>query len=118
MRLDQRHPALSTPDTTNDSEPQFPGFPNTGAQPSDRYTAQANLRSTLTANLVNEFKIGGSGGATMFSPEIGTDQFKAPVANRNGFLLDINDDGDQLSDIHRSDLPARVRPRPGSSRTR
>ena len=84
---------LSTPDTTNGNEPQFPGFPNTGAQHSDRYTVQANLRSTLTANLVNEFKIGGSGGATLFSPEIGIDQFTSPVANMNGFLLDINDMG-------------------------
>ncbi len=84
---------LSTPDTTNNTEPPFPGFPNTGAQHSDRYTVQANLRSTLTANMVNEFKIGGSGGATLFSPEIGISQFNAPIANMNGFLLDINDMG-------------------------
>jgi hypothetical protein len=84
---------LSTPDTTNGREPQFPGFPNTGAQHSDRYTVQANLRSTLTSNLVNEFKVGGSGGATLFSPEIGPDQFNAPVANMAGFFLDINDVG-------------------------
>jgi hypothetical protein len=80
---------LSTPDTTNNREPQFPGFPNTGNQHSDRYTAQLNLRSTLTANLVNEFKIGGSGGATKFSPEIGPSQF----TDMNGFFLDINDMG-------------------------
>ena len=85
---------LSTPDTTNGNEPQFPGFPNTGAQHSDRYTAQANLRSTLTGNLVNEFKVGGSGGATLFSPEIGVHQFQGtPVADMGGFLLDINDMG-------------------------
>ena len=84
---------VSTPDTTNGREPQFPGFPNTGAQLSDRYTVQANLRSTLSQNLVNEFKIGGSGGATQFSPEIGPDQFNAPVANMGGFFLDINDMG-------------------------
>jgi hypothetical protein len=84
---------LSTPDTTNNTEPPFPGFPNTGAQHSDRYTVQANLRSTLTSNLVNEFKVGGSGGATLFSPEIGPDQFRSSVANMNGFNLDINDMG-------------------------
>ena len=84
---------LSTPDTTNGNEPQFPGFPNTGAQHSDRYTVQANLRSTLTTNLVNEFKVGGSGGATLFSPEISPAQFSAPVANMAGFNLDINDMG-------------------------
>ena len=84
---------VSTPDTTNGREPQFPGFPNTGAQLSDRYTAQVNLRSTLSQNMVNEFKIGGSGGATQFSPEIGPAQFNAPVANMGGFFLDINDMG-------------------------
>ena len=48
---------LSEPDTTNNREPVFPGFPNFGNQHSDRYTVQANLRSTLTSNLVNEFNI-------------------------------------------------------------
>ena len=84
---------LSTPDTTNNTEPAFPGFPVTGAQHSDRYTAQMNLRSTLSPNMVNEFKIGGSGGATLFSPEIQADDFNASVANMGGFFLDINDMG-------------------------
>ena len=84
---------LSTPDTTNSREPNFPGFPGFGNQHSDRYTVQANLRSTLTANLVNEFKIGGSGGPTKFSPEIGINQFQGtPVADQGGFFLDINGD--------------------------
>ena len=60
---------VSTPDTTNNREPKFPGFPVTGSQISDRYTVQGTLRSTLGANLVNELRIGGSGGATLFSPE-------------------------------------------------
>jgi hypothetical protein len=84
----------SSPDTTNNREPQFPGFPNTGSQLSDRYTVQANLRSTFTQNLVNEFKVGGSGGATKFSPEIGPSQFSGTaVADMGGFALDINDMG-------------------------
>jgi hypothetical protein len=85
---------LSTPDTTNGREPVFPGFPNFGNQHSDRYTAQVNLRSTLTGNLVNEFKVGGSGGATLFSPEIGPGQFSGTsIADQGGYLLDINDVG-------------------------
>jgi hypothetical protein len=85
---------LSTPDTTNNREPVFPGFPNFGNQHSDRYTVQTNLRSTLTGNLVNEFKIGGSGGATRFSPEIGPAQFGGTaIADQGGFFLDINDVG-------------------------
>ncbi|HVL66237.1 MAG TPA: TonB-dependent receptor [Vicinamibacterales bacterium] len=84
---------LSTPDTTNNREPNFPGFPGTGNQHSDRYTMQSTLRSTLTQNLVNEFKVGGSGGATRFSPEIGPAQFQGtPVADQGGFFLDINGD--------------------------
>ena len=37
-----------------------------GAQHSKRYAFQTNLRSTLGSNLVNEFKVGFTGGATMF----------------------------------------------------
>jgi hypothetical protein len=84
---------LSSPDTTNSREPNFPGFPAFGEQVSDRYTVQANLRSTLTGNLVNEFKIGGSGGPTQFSPGTSIDQFRGTsVADQGGFFLDINGD--------------------------
>lgn len=84
---------LSTPDTTNNREPNFPGFPNTGAQHSDRYTLQGSLRSTVTNNLVNEFRVGRSGGATKFSPEIGINQFTGTaIADQGGYLLDINGD--------------------------
>ena len=38
---------VSTPDTTNNREPNFPGFPNTGSQVSDRYITRGTLRSTL-----------------------------------------------------------------------
>ena len=82
---------VSTPDTTNNREPNFPGFPNTGSQVSDRYITRGTLRSTLGANLVNEFTVGGSGGATMFSPEIAASQFGGTsVAEQAGFLLNIN----------------------------
>ena len=82
---------LSTPDSLNNREPAFPGFPAFGNQHSDRYTVQANLRSTLTQNMVNEFKIGGSGGATMFAPETAISQFEGTsVADQGGFFLDIN----------------------------
>ena len=81
----------SNPDTTNDREPRFPGFPGYGSQPSQRYTTQFNLRSTLSQNLVNEFKIGGSGGATKFSPEISAAQYSGtPVADQEGFQLNLS----------------------------
>ena len=84
---------LSTPDTTNNREPNFPGFPGTGNQHSDRYTVQGTLRSTLSQNLVNELRVGRTGGATLFSPEIGIGQFEGtPVADQGGYFLDINGD--------------------------
>jgi hypothetical protein len=59
---------MSDPDTLNNSEPSFPGFPGTGYQDSFRYATQVSLRSTISASMVNEFRVGGTGGATKFSP--------------------------------------------------
>jgi hypothetical protein len=59
---------MSNPDTLNNTEPTFPGLPGTGFQDSFRYASQVSLRSTLSGNLVNEFRVGGTGGATKFSP--------------------------------------------------
>ena len=56
---------------------------------------QGTLRSTLGQNLVNEFKIGGSGGATLFGPEKSVSQYTGSIANTQGFFLDI----DNLADI-------------------
>ena len=67
----------STPDTTNSAQPPFPGFTNTGSQQSTRWTTSESLRSTLTDNLVNEFRVGATGGATLFSPEIAASMFTA-----------------------------------------
>ena len=60
----------STPDTTNNAQLPFPGFATTGSQQSTRWTTSESLRSTFGANLVNEFRVGGIGGATLFSPEL------------------------------------------------
>jgi hypothetical protein len=81
---------MSNPDTLNNSEPTFPGFPGTGYQDSFRYATQVSLRSTMTSNLVNEFRIGGTGGATKFSPNrtaeswAGIDQPRRVVRNGRG----------------------------------
>lgn len=82
---------LSDPDTLNNRDPRFPGFPVFGAQHSKRYTFQTNLRSTFGTNVVNEFKVGFTGGATMFSPEILTAPWSgSSVADQAGFFLDID----------------------------
>ena len=82
---------LSDPDTLNGRDPLFPGFPVFGAQHSKRYAFQTNLRSTFGTNLVNEFKVGFTGGATMFSPEILSAPWSgSSVADQTGFFLDID----------------------------
>ena len=63
------------PDFLNGAEPRFPGFANWGGQYSNRYMAQASLRSTFGANKVNEFRWGYSGGTTQWNPEFAKSQF-------------------------------------------
>src|SRR5260370_35700376 len=75
----------STPDTTNNGQVPFPGFPNTGSQQSTRWTTSESLRSTFSANVVNEFRVGGTGGATYFSPELTPSMF----ANTAGMRLNF-----------------------------
>jgi hypothetical protein len=65
----------STPDTTNTRQASFPGFAATGSQQSTRWTTSEGLRSTFGSNMVNEFRIGATGGATLFSPEFTPDVF-------------------------------------------
>jgi len=79
----------STPDTTNGAEPSFPGFSNTGSQQSTRWTTSESLRTTISANMVNEFRIGATGGATYFSPEIVKDMFSGQTPDMFGLALNI-----------------------------
>ncbi len=76
----------STPDTTNNAQMPFPGFPMTGSQQSTRWTTSESLRSTFSTNLVNELRVGGTGGATLFSPELEPGMFAAT----GGYRLNFN----------------------------
>jgi hypothetical protein len=80
----------SDPDTTNGREPRFPGFPHTGSQQSTRYSTSNWLRSTFSTNLVNEFRVGATGGATQFSPELNPSMWSDSVGNQGGFNLNFN----------------------------
>src|SRR5262249_6723297 len=73
------------PDFLNNVEPAFPGFPNQGQQPADRYTGSVAVRSTLAPTLVNEARAGLSGGPSRFNPGASTGDFASPVAKQNGF---------------------------------
>jgi len=59
----------SNPDTTNSQQIRFPGFPIYGSQQSTRYSTAEALRSTFGDNIVNELRVGATGGATFFSRE-------------------------------------------------
>ena len=76
----------STPDTTNNAQLPFPGFTTTGSQQSTRWTTSESLRSTFTNNLVNEFRVGGTGGATLFSPELAADMWGGSGVGGQGGL--------------------------------
>src|SRR5262249_29204450 len=70
------------PDFLNNVEPQFPGFPNQGSQPADRYTGALSMRSILTPRFVNEIRAGLSGGPSRFNPEASAKDFSGSVANQ------------------------------------
>ncbi|HEX8181864.1 MAG TPA: TonB-dependent receptor [Pyrinomonadaceae bacterium] len=89
-------------DFLNNLDPSFPGFTNTAGQNSNRFSNTTALRSTLTASLVNEARLGFAGGNS-FSV-VGRDQF----ANQGGFDLAFSDSVNQsvvLSDVTANNFP-------------
>lgn len=80
----------SNPDLTNSVEPRFPGFPVAGSQQGTRYTSSNALRSTLSGTMVNEFRVGFTGGSTYFSPELNAGMWSAATGGQGGFHLNIN----------------------------
>jgi hypothetical protein len=84
-----RNQLLSDPDTTNSRQRVFPGFPHHGLQDSARFTWQGSVRSVLSKNMVNEVRIGGTGGATLFSPDITPGMFDNDgIGDMNGYGID------------------------------
>lgn len=78
---------VSNPDTGNSYQPIFPGFPVRGKQDSERYTMQFSLRSALTPTMVNEFRVGATGGATLFAPDLSSEMFGQSVGNMGGYAI-------------------------------
>jgi hypothetical protein len=97
------------PDFLNNVEPQFPGFPNQGSQPADRYTGALSMRSILTPRLVNEIRGGLSGGPSRFNPEASAADFSGQVANQGGFNLGINA-AEGISNATATSAPSRRNP--------
>ncbi len=99
------------PDFLNNVEPAFPGFPNEGSQPADRYTGSVGVRSTLSPTIVNEARAGLSGGPSRFNPSATAASFSGPVANQGGFALNINGAiGNSLTNPYVVTAPSRRNP--------
>ncbi len=96
------------PDFLNGREPRFPGFPNKGSQPADRYTGSFAVRSTLSPTLVNEARAGLSGGPSRFFPDASAADFSGPVANQAGFSLGIDAAG--ITSATNTTVPSRRNP--------
>jgi hypothetical protein len=79
------HSYLTRPDTLNGVDPAFPGFTNLGGQASNRFAEGLTLRSVLSPTIVNEARVGLTGGTVLFFAEVNKGQF----ANQGGFNLGI-----------------------------
>ena len=78
------------PDTTNNREAYFPGFPVVADQWSTRRATSGWLRSILGPTIVNELRIGYGGAPVIFAQgQFTQDMFNGPVANQGGFYLNM-----------------------------
>jgi hypothetical protein len=75
------------PDTLNQHEEAFPGFPFTASQTSKRMSISNALRSTLSKNLVNEATVAYAWAPVSFFPEETASLLTGSVANTQGFNL-------------------------------
>jgi hypothetical protein len=76
-----------SPDTLNNMDATFPGFPVQAGQKSERYSVSNSLRSTLGANLVNEALVAWSGSPLTFFGEISPGLYSGSVADQRGFRV-------------------------------
>ncbi|HEU4939383.1 MAG TPA: carboxypeptidase-like regulatory domain-containing protein [Vicinamibacterales bacterium] len=80
----------SFPDTLNNADPRFPGFPVVGEQNSNRWNWNIQARSTIGKNLVNQFLTGYTASHVYFFTQITPDKFGGvPVGDQAGFNLNI-----------------------------
>ena len=80
-----RQKFVPSKDFLNSQDERFPGFPSY-TQGSDRNSYTPALRSTFGRNIVNEFRLATSQGASAFSPGISPADF----AYSGGYLLDVS----------------------------
>ena len=85
------------PDTLNNREASFPGFPVEAGQSSIRLGWAGSVRSTLSRNLVNEARLGYSGAPVSFFSELNPGMYTGTVANQQGFQLNFPTVGSTLT---------------------
>lgn len=85
------------PDTLNNREVSFPGFPVQASQVSERLAFSNAMRSTLTQNFINEARVGYSGAPVTFYPELTPALFGGTaVGDQGGYHLTFGTVGSQL----------------------
>lgn len=79
------------PDTTNNRENFFPGFPVHANQSSTRRATSGWLRSVISPTMVNEFRIGYGGGPVIFAQnDFKPEMWNSTLANQGGYHLNFN----------------------------
>jgi carboxypeptidase family protein/TonB-dependent receptor-like protein len=86
------------PDTLNNREARFPGFPVEAGQSSIRKGFSTSLRSTLARSLVNEARFGYSGAPVTFFGELTPSMWSGTsVADQKGFQINFPTIGSALT---------------------
>jgi hypothetical protein len=85
------------PDTLNNFDPQWPGFPGFGGQTSVRWSWANSVRSTLGRNLVNEARVGYSSAPVKFFDEMNVGMYTGSLANQKGFNIQFPNIGAALT---------------------
>lgn len=93
------------PDTLNNFDASFPGFPAAAGQASIRKGFSNAMRSTLGRNLVNEARVGYSSAPVKFFDELSPDMFTGSVANQQGYAIQFPTIGSQLQNAGPNPAP-------------
>jgi hypothetical protein len=93
------------PDTLNNREATFPGFPVEAGQESKRVGFSNSLRSTLGTNLVNEGRVGYSGAPVTFFGELNKGMWDGSLANQKGYQLTLGNIGSNLTNASAGPSP-------------
>ncbi len=75
------------PDTLNNRDASYPGFPVEAGQESVRLSWSAPVRTVLTSNLVNEARVGYSGAPVKFFAELNPGMFSGAKVPQAGYQI-------------------------------